>query len=320
MRYILAVDSGGSKCETVLVREDGVVLGWGICRIPGLSGRSPEAITRATRDALSFVPVEALYDVRVACLDSEVAEGLFGAEDRFTVHVHVVGEYEGALYLSGYDHGVVALAGTGAFVHVKTPDGRSVRFDSYGPMLGDWGSGYQIGLMAMRATMRASWHPRHQTRIREMVLTTFSVDAPLDLVPMSLENPDRCVVAALARGVAQLAEEGDLVARRIVEEAAEDLADTLRDAVESMDLTGMKLPMVGTGSVVKQSRIYWEHLCNRTATFAPQLIPVLEPMPSAAGMAMALLHRFPAVDEKTARENLIESAGKFLERIEPKTQ
>jgi N-acetylglucosamine kinase-like BadF-type ATPase len=153
-----------------------------------------------------------------------------------------------------------------------------------------------------------------------MVLATFDVETPLELVPISLENPDRCVVAALARGVARLAEEGDGVARRIMEAAAAALADTLQDALESMDLTKMRLPMVGTGSVIKQSEIYWKHLCGRTARFAPLLEPVLEPMPSAAGMALALLQRFSAIDEKTARENLIESARGFLERIEAKTQ
>lgn len=255
-------------------------------------------------------------ELHIACLGRNVAEGLFPPGEPFAVHVHVLGEYDGPLNLVGCEHGVVILSGTGAFVHIQAADGRALHLDGLGPLLGDHGSGYQIGYLAMRAAMRSCWHPRHRTALREAVLAAFNLSEPADLVEVSLGNPDRCVVAALSNEVDRLARAGDTIARRILEEAAEALAATLRDALDSLDLAAERMSMVGTGSIAKRSVIFWEHFCRVAAEFAPNLRPVLEPLPSAAGMALAMLRRLPGVDQALVRENLFVSAGEFLNRME----
>ena len=319
MRCILAVDSGGTKCEAALVRDDGTALGWGLCRVPGLNGRSRDATREAVRRALSSVEAAEIRELHLACFSRELARGIFEGKEPFVVREHVAAEWEAALNLAGCDSGVVVLAGTGSFVHVAAPDGRSVHYDGFGPLLGDWGSGYRIGLMAVREAMRARWHVRRATGLREVVFGAFGVRNALEMIPVGLENPDRCVIAALANEVDRLANEGDLVAREILETAAADLAATLRDAVETMGLAETRLRMVGMGSVAKRSRIYWEHFCGLAEEVAPLLEPVLEPLPSAAGVALAILRRFPDIDERAARENLFVTAGELLERMDRRT-
>lgn len=315
MRCILAIDNGGSKCEAVLARDDGSVLGWGICRVPGLNGRTARATQEAVRVAMGAARTE-IRELHLACLGANVAEGLFGADEPFAVRVQVMGEHDGPLSLVNQEHGIVVLSGTGAFVHAELPDGRRLRLDGLGPLLGDCGSGYQIGYLAMRAAMRSSWHPRRQTALAEAIAAAFRATDLSDLIELNFTNPDRCVVASLANEVDRLAADGDAVARRIMEEAAAALAETLRDAIETLDLAGAALPMVGTGSVAKRSAIFWNHFCGLAAQFAPGLKPMLEPMPSAAGMALAMLRQLPDVDRVAARENLFVSADQFLKRME----
>ncbi len=316
MRCVLAVDSGGTKCEAALVREDGVAVGWGLCRVPGLNGRSLDATREAVRRAMAGVDGAEIGELHFACLSEKLATGIFDGSERFPVHSYVVGEWEAALNLADCDAGIVAVAGTGAFVHVAAPDGRSVHYDGFGPLLGDRGSGYQIGWMAIRAAMRARWHERRKTRLREAVFGAFGVRNAFEMIPVGLENPDRCVVAALAKEVDRLANEGDAVAREILEMAAADLAETLRDAVETLELTETRLRLVGAGSVAKRSAIFWGHFRGLAAEFAPLLEPVLEPLPSAAGLALATLRRLPEVDSRAARANLFVTVEELLKRME----
>lgn len=313
MRCVLAVDSGGSKCEAVLVRDDGEVLGWGICRVPGINGRSRDAAQEATRRALAPALGE-IEELHVACLGGDLPVDVFNLREAFVVCMHVVGEYDGPLHLVEAEHGVVVLAGTGAFVYVRAQDGRHMLLDGHGPLLGDCGSGYQIGYRAMRAAMRSGWHARRRTLLEEAVFAVFQVRKPAEMIPLNFTVPDRSVIAALALEVDRAAVAGDEIARRILEEAAETLAETLRDAIEALGLMDEPLRMVGTGSVAKRSTVYWQHFCHRVAGFAPRLSPVLEPLPSAAGMALAVLGRLDEVDPQAVREKLFVTAHAFLNR------
>ncbi len=302
-----------------MVRDDGVALGWGICRTPGLSGRSREAAQIAASRAMASAR-EAVSELHIGTLNGKMPEGLFPAEKKFAAQVHLVGEHEGALNLAGHAHGIVVLAGTGAIVYAQLADGRIAHLDGLGPLLGDWGSGYQIGRMALRAAVRSGWHPRHRTALEHAVLAAFGVSRPGDMVPISLRNLDRSIVAALANEVDRLANTGDAIARGILEKAACDLSETLRDVVESLDLSGKSLPLVGTGSVAKHSEIYWRHFRTRVAGFAPDLVAMREPLPSAAGMALAILCRLPGVDPEIARNNLFDSVKALLNNLEKTTQ
>ncbi len=315
MRCVLVVDSGGSKSEAALVRDDGTVLGWGVCRRPGLSGRSERACREAARDALGD-GIGAIEELHVSCLGRNLPMNLFVAERPIAIQVHKVREFEGAMNLAGIDHGVVVLAGTGAFVHVQTEDGRMKRLDGHGPLLGDCGSGYHIGHLAMQAAMRAAWHPRRHTALEQMVFSAFSVTQRHEMIPLNFTKLEGSLVAALAHDVDRAARAGDAIAAGILKEAAGALAETLRDALDSLGALDEPFAMVGTGSVTKRSDIYWDHFCRLVATFAPNLRPNREPLPSASGMALAVLRRLPGIDEATVRANLFESTSDFLNKRE----
>ena len=317
MRYILTVDSGGSKSEAAFVREDGVVLGWGACRIPGTPGRSEYPIRRAAREAMEMAGV-AFRELHVASLVPILPVGIFRDMGPFTIQVHNVKEHEGPLSLLGFDSGVVVLSGTGAFVHVQPPDGEYRRYDGFGPLLGDCGSGYQIGYLAMRAAMKSFWHPRNETPLTKVVFDAFQVENRHDMIPLNFINLERSKVAVLAAEVNRVAEEGDPIATQILIRAADAMADTLRDAMDVLNRPELSMKMVGTGSVMRGSRIYWNRLCERAAEFAPQLTPVLEPSPPAAGMAMAVLRRMDGVDAEAALPNLIASTRAILDKLKSK--
>jgi N-acetylglucosamine kinase-like BadF-type ATPase len=313
MHYILAIDSGGSKCDAVLIREDGSVQGWGRCDIShpesgrgrGGSGRSEQTVALAVRRAVgNRLRCEELH---VTGRYSFPAEALPDAQ-RGQVAYHGTSEQGAALALVGEETGVVVLAGTGAFVCGRTRDGRELMLDALGPLLGDYGGAYHIGLLAVRAAARSHWHPRHQTSLAEVVRRACAEHAGnpprFSLVEYMLGNRDRAEIASLAKLVDREANAGDRIAREILEEAAAAISETLYDVVDRLDIAREEYAMVGTGSVAVKSRIYWRHLCDRAEAFAPRLKPVVSDMPAVLGLALCAAREVEGIDLPAFRDTL----------------
>lgn len=315
MRCILVRDCGGTTCDTLLLRDDGQILGVGHCdvsnplsgRSPAGSGRSIESVRHSSNQALAGISCDELF----------VVNGHHNCEEYADVagrisYVHVM-EQDAAFALAGESCGIVVLAGTGAFVHGQTSDGRQLQLDALGPLLGDHGSAYHIGRLALRAVGRADWHPRHKTTLVDAVYAACDAlrDGPTNvwnLVDFSLNNPDRAEIAALARIVDAQANAGDEIAIGILKESASSIAETLFDVVDRLGIGGEAYPMIGTGSVAVRSRIYWEHLCSRAAEFAPGLNPVVIRKPAVLGVALAALRTIGIGDQENIRANVLRSA------------
>jgi N-acetylglucosamine kinase-like BadF-type ATPase len=183
----------------------------------------------------------------------------------------------------------VLLAGTGAFAHATLEDGRSSHLDGSGPLLGDFGGGYHVGRMALNATVRSDWHPRHRTSLRERVLRRFEVPTPQALFGLNLFAQDRSVVASLANLVSQEAEAGDAVSRAILVRAAETLAETFRDLVSVLGMAEEQQTVVGTGSLIRCSDVYWQALARQIAMIAPRFVACRLLQPPVVGLAILAL-------------------------------
>ena len=322
MRYILGIDSGGTKSEAMLVHEDGTVVGWGrstptefgraVFTFHG-NGRTRNAVSTAVRKALGNTRFDELLVAGVATVHS-----LAFLTESFParVELHLAGEFSSAFALVGEPCGIVALAGTGSFVHGLTRDGRVVHLDGLGPWLGDHGSGYRIGYQAFRAAARSGWHPRHRTSLAGRIYRVCGLkrEDPLGgaLIRHMLPDRDRSEVASLARIVDEEAEAGDRVAREILEAAASGLAETIYDVVQWLGMDGEDYALVGTGGVAAKSRIYWEHLCTRVHEFAPRLRPVRSDLPAVVGVVLTALRKLHPHDLEPVRQRLCEGTRAWL--------
>jgi hypothetical protein len=204
-------------------------------------------------------------------------------------------EPQSALAAAGLKHGLVALAGTGAFGHLNCPSALK-HADSMGPLLGDFGGAYQIGREGLRAAMRSRMCPLRTTSLHEAVVRTmgFSPTDPELYGRLIHEGvriyPDRTAVAAYASVVDEQARLGDAVALRILLGAADDLAETLEALVRSAGVENEALTLVGVGGVIQHSDLYWDHLCTKVAGFLPRRRPLRINFPQAAGLALAGLN------------------------------
>jgi N-acetylglucosamine kinase-like BadF-type ATPase len=149
--------------------------------------------------------------------------------------------------------GILQIAGTGSNCIGRTTTGVLESAGGYSSTLGDEGSGYWIGLHAVRRGLRA--HDRNeQTRILDEVRSLWQTPTLTDLVLYGNATPGPDF-AALAPVVAQLAMQGDLIAQGVLEQAAIDLADfvlTVHKKLRRLDPMAAEVPVAWTGSVLEK--------------------------------------------------------------------
>jgi glucosamine kinase len=149
--------------------------------------------------------------------------------------------------------GILVIAGTGSNTIGRAADGSRECAGGYSSRLGDEGSGYWIGVNAVRRALHA-YDREEPTQILTKVGEIWGTHSLEDLVNLgdSTPGPD---FAALAPAINELAEAGDPVAVGILKQAAADLVDfvlLVRRKLRSKHKIEGEVPVAWTGGVVEK--------------------------------------------------------------------
>ena len=207
-----------------------------------------------------------------------VKEWITAVFDDFGVeHSEVVGDEVIALdgaFKGG--PGILQIAGTGSNCIGRSPDGGRESAGGWSSRLGDEGSGYWIGLHAVRRALNAR-DREEPTRILETVGRIWGTKTLEELVNLgdSTPGPD---FAALAPAISELAEAGDAVALGVLKQAAVDLVDSVllvRAKLWRKHNLKAEVPVAWIGSVVGKSRLVREPFFAGLREAAPEM-PIRE--------------------------------------------
>lgn len=124
--------------------------------------------------------------------------------------------------------GVVVISGTGSCCFGRNRAGQAVKVGGWGHLLGDRGSGYDVALTALRATLAAYDRTGDWPRLGARLLRALALNEPNELVTW-LHAAHKADIAALAVEVCAAAATGDRLAATVLRAAATTLA---RDAVQ----------------------------------------------------------------------------------------
>ncbi len=117
---------------------------------------------------------------------------------------------------------ILVIAGTGACVYGKSPNGTVVKVNGWGHLLGDRGSGYYIGLTALQ-TVLANYDTNGKfPKLGSRILRKLMLNEPDDLIDW-VQKATKGEVAALATEVFSAARDGDDIAKKVVSQALESL-------------------------------------------------------------------------------------------------
>jgi len=292
VRYFLGIDGGGSKCDAVVIDESGVVRGWG--RGGPTTYVSPEAAATASREALA----EALGNLSVSELwMGAICTSVYATDwlkDRGTaVHRFLIDETDACFAAAGRTWGVMVHAGTGSWVQGRTADGRQARVGGMGPIVGDDGSGWDIGLRGIKAALRSSWSARTHTSLAEAVPPVLGVSRLGSIVgrPITTGQVTRAQIAAVAPVVVSEAARGDAVAIRALEQAAASLADLCELVLDELQIIGQGYPLIGMAGVIQGAPLYWRLFSERMLECDPTLVPEVPTLKMAVGAALEAMRR-----------------------------
>ncbi len=156
--------------------------------------------------------------------------------------------------------------------HRPCPDGSRESAGGYSSRLGDEGSGYWIGLNAVRRALHA-FDREQPTRILDKVGEIWGTSSIDDLVNLGdgTPGPD---FAALAPAINELAEAGDPVALAVLKRAAADLVEfvlLVRGKLRRNHHIQGEVPVAWTGGVVEKMDIVREAFFAGLKAAAPDM-------------------------------------------------
>jgi N-acetylmuramic acid 6-phosphate etherase len=230
----LGADAGGSHSTVVVGGADLSVLGraegTAASMKPGGAAASAavllETARRAAAQAGSTLPAErAVVGAAGAGRIQEQAE-LEAALRQAGVarRVRVMADADVAL-TTAFEGGpgIIVSAGTGSIAYARDPTGQLHRAGGHGWQLGDEGGGYWFGRRALDAAARAHDGRGEASTMLARLLGALGLQAFDDLVRWTA-TATPAQVAALAPHVLNAAREGEVVAQRVVDDAAGELA------------------------------------------------------------------------------------------------
>jgi len=328
VELIVGADIGGTSTKVALMTHEGTLVRYATApggNIRSSAGSVAQNIATALRSAIRpddlAQVTHGLFGIAGAgpARHAEVSEqarlawrqaGLHGT---LTVRTDLEIAYASA---ARSPHGLLVLAGTGA-VSCRFVDLRITgRCDGMGWLLGDEGSAVWIGLCALTATAAALDHRGEDTALVPAILGHLGIDSGRvgadlrqDLIGVVYSLPP-ARFGELAPVTVDCAEEGDPVAKRIVDHGVEALLRSARGAVSD---SGASLPapaeVVLAGSLLTTSGPIRRRVTDRlTATLSLPVVPAHTPVVGALRLAARELG-LPEVDRDRLSAQMTDRLG-----------
>jgi N-acetylglucosamine kinase-like BadF-type ATPase len=146
--------------------------------------------------------------------------------------------------------GIALIAGTGSIVAGRNDQGAFVRVGGWGHLLGDEGSGYDLGKQALHAIAEQIDGRGPETGLTPLIFEEWEISEPYELITRTYDPATtKADIARLARFPLDLAYRQDAVSIRIVESATSELARMVVTAARKLGFTG-SLPLAMTGGML----------------------------------------------------------------------
>lgn len=292
MDAILGIDGGGTRTRASLVAGDKVLAyaESGSIKRLRVGAEAAEANLRALLQDVfaqsgSVRVLAASCGVASATMPG-IPEWITAVLQEFGVErIEIVGDEVIALDAAFQGGpGILQIAGTGSNTVGRAPDGSREGAGGWSSRLGDEGSGYWIGVNAVRRALTA--YDREQpTQVLKKVGEIWGTPDMDELINVGdgTPGPD---FAALAPAINELAEAGDPVALDVLRQAAADLVAfvlLVRDKLRRKHDIAGEVPVAWTGSVIEKMALVREPFFAGLHRAAPDMPVLKEPVVSLDG-------------------------------------
>lgn len=296
--FYLGIDGGGSKTLAIVVDAQGRERGRGLA---GCANYNSAGLDQAVENIHAAVE-QAMQTVRHHVLPHKAWLGIAGIDrthDHDTLFprlrtlaqvIHLTNDAE--LVLSALENalGVALIAGTGSIALGRNAHGTTARAGGWGHIVGDEGSGYDMGRQGLQAALRAIDGRGQKTILLELFLKLWNLDSADDLLGQIYPDDSKARIAGLSTHVLRAAREGDEVARTIVQRAADELALAVKAVSDTLGFAQIPVPLALGGGILLHEPDFRRQVLNRIGHYLAigQVLVVEQPALSAARAAINL--------------------------------
>lgn len=231
MNYFIAIDSGGTKTDTVLFDETGHIILRDIssgCNAADIGEEAAklhclEVIQRVSARAPQ--PIRAIYGGIAGTyfygnmLYDYVRPQIDAVSLRLEDDVNVI--ISGTL---GTAPGCCMICGTGSSMTVRTNERKQAHIGGYGYLIDTGGSGFELGQDALRMALRAYDGRGERTILTDLFQREFHSDTLHRCLPQ-VYGGGRAYIASFSRFVFEGCQQGDHICQEIFERGSNSLAE-----------------------------------------------------------------------------------------------
>lgn len=252
IRYYLVCDGGGTKTEFVLFDQEGKILskylGEGSNALFIDENRAIDSVALGIMTCLkhSNLELHAIQHIVLFIPGFRACLAILMQKLGYT-EISILSDEENALYGAlGKKPGIVVLSGTGSFAVGRSRKGEKVVCGGWGPLIGDQGSGYHIGIMALSCIARRYDEGNATTKLSSLICNRLGV-SDVQQLRRRIYKPglSRAEIASLSLVVESAAKEGDADASLIIDNAAKELADMALVVSQRMNDPKPQVVLVG---------------------------------------------------------------------------
>lgn len=297
--FVMGIDGGGSTLRIVITDDDLNVVGQseGGSANPSVIGRDPAATLirdqiQVALDAanLSADQIAAVGAGIAGAAASHSAEWLQAVLHISLPRALVVPSSDVEIALVGAHgrrEGILILAGTGSVAYGVNAAGVSAQVGGWGYLLGDEGSGYWLGLEAIRAVTQAADGRAPATALMPVILKKLALKTPQALIGWlyRAETPRTPEIAQLAPLVMEQAVD-DPIAQAILERGVETLVAHVTALHQQLDMPAAAVAFAG--GLLEKPNVYALKLAEKLGL---STFPTARYTPVIGAALLALLNK-----------------------------
>lgn len=290
IEYILGVDGGGSKTTVQIADIDGRVISQSVS---GSSNYKSVGINRAIENLNSAIFNAS--DSLKASKDIYFLSSCFGfagndAEEDYKIYREIVFNKELGSYLDpkrtiicndtriGLESGsenknkIILIAGTGSNCFGINKDGKQAKASGWDFILADEGSGYEVGLKALKAAMRAYDGRGEKTLLSKTILEELNLKEILDLTKWVYDGPfSKHKIGVLAKTVCKTAQMGDSVSIDILAGEAYEAVISVITVANKLGFKKKDFDLIFVGGLFKCEKYFKNILVHRLKEKFPHI-------------------------------------------------
>jgi N-acetylglucosamine kinase-like BadF-type ATPase len=293
-KYLLSIDGGGTKTIGVISDENGEILKvkkTGSCsrEVVGIEGEK-EVIISLIKKILEETKVEkidyAVFGLTGVDLPEDVERVENFIKDLRQIKNFLV-ENDSLIAWAASTlgkPGIVVSAGTGTIAFGINKNGDRMRSSGWGWLVGDEGSGFDIGRKGIISALKYLDGRGEETILLNLIPEKMQLPSIIDVV-LKIYEPSfpKAKIAEIAPVVIEAAKIGDRVAKRILENAGKDLAEACNAVIKRLNMENEKFIVGCAGRIFKSNEIIFNSFKEEVNKFAKNAIIIYPRYDSVIG-------------------------------------